>query len=180
MPRPRPLTEMTNERSIMQEYEEIIQSIPASDVRPVHPPSAPWKLDELTESMRTGGWQGRPLLVMRVKTDGVTEYQGMTGSHRSEAARQAGLSTIPCIVIDQDAWQALLGGTPYGDGMEIGTGHHGLMRDALSRAHETTDAPDVKKTFNAALGLIETEMEGQQKQLEKLWALMGQDGIGEV
>lgn len=180
MPRPRPLTELTTETNIVQEYEELIQNIPASDVHPVHPPLAPWKMDELTELMKTGGWQGRPLLVMLVKTDGVTKYQGMTGSHRSEAARQAGLPTIPCIVIDRDAWQALLGGAPYGDGMEIGTGHHRLMRDALSRAHENAVAPEVKETFHAALCLIQTEMEGQQEEFRKFWALMGQDGIGEV
>lgn len=64
--------------------------------------------------------------------------------------------------------------------MEIGTGHHRLMRDALSRAHENAVAPEVKETFHAALCLIQTEMEGQQEEFRKFWALMGQDGIGEV
>jgi hypothetical protein len=54
-------------------------------------------LGKLIRSMQTGGWQGRPLLVVK-KGD---VYDAITGSHRAEAAMKARVP-IPVVIL-QDA-----------------------------------------------------------------------------
>lgn len=59
------------------------------------------KLHDLRRSMEADGWRGRPLLVMMINA----EYQALTGTHRLEAAIQAGLDEVPVVVIDP--WSSL-------------------------------------------------------------------------
>jgi len=47
--------------------------------------------------MKENGWQGRPLLVIEHKSD----YLAWTGSHRQAAAKEAGLSLVPCYAIHE-------------------------------------------------------------------------------
>ena len=67
------------------------------DVKPLHEARQQRLLNELMADMLENGWQGRPLLVIERGAD----YLAWTGSHRIAAARQAGLSTVPCYVLDQ-------------------------------------------------------------------------------
>lgn len=58
------------------------------------------KLARLANSMAADGWIGRPILVLKFGP----HYYALTGSHRIAAARIAGLSSIPALTIDRDAW----------------------------------------------------------------------------
>lgn len=53
-------------------------------------------LKQLIEDMTENGWQSRPLLVIERESG---DYLAWTGSHRIEAAREVGLPTVPCYVI---------------------------------------------------------------------------------
>jgi ParB-like chromosome segregation protein Spo0J len=56
------------------------------------------KLRSLTQSMRQGGWVGRPLI-------GYTAASGIqliSGSHRIVAAKDAGLATVPVKVYTEN------------------------------------------------------------------------------
>lgn len=68
-------------------------------IRPIHEPRDPKLFGRLLRSMRERGWLGRPLLVVPAVL-GV--YQALTGSHRLAAALEAGLDTIPAIVLPAD------------------------------------------------------------------------------
>jgi hypothetical protein len=46
-------------------------------------------VERIEQSMRNGGWQGRPLLVIDMGIEG--KVKALTGSHRLEAALRAGL-----------------------------------------------------------------------------------------
>lgn len=59
-------------------------------------------LDPLVASMKRDGWKGRPLLAEEVKGPGPTRYHLWTGSHRLRAAREAGLPSVPCLLITQE------------------------------------------------------------------------------
>ena len=59
-------------------------------------------MHKLGESMQKNGWLGRRLLVEEVVLVTGPEYYAWTGSHRIEAARLAGLKTVPCCVIEAD------------------------------------------------------------------------------
>lgn len=71
-------------------------AIDPHDIRPLHSIDRPVALEELVESMQANGWVGRPLLVIE-RTDGT--FQAWTGTHRIQAARDIGLSTVPCYVV---------------------------------------------------------------------------------
>jgi len=64
------------------------------------------KLYVLRQSMEIDGWQGRPILVMPSDEDPDYLYQALTGTHRIEAAIQAGLEGIPIMIINPyaDMW----------------------------------------------------------------------------
>lgn len=69
-----------------------------------HEVSDPAKVDKLVQSMRQGGWQGRPALV--VQKGGVEV--AWTATHRLAAARAAGLapSDVPMLRVDGAALEA--------------------------------------------------------------------------
>ena len=91
-----------------------LKTIKLDEIDPLHEVRDADKLESLTESMRSGGWIGRPLLV---QDTGEGWYQAWTGSHRIAAAIAAELDTVPCIVIadadldchgdDTDRWAGL-------------------------------------------------------------------------
>jgi hypothetical protein len=76
-------------------------------IAPPHEVRDEAKKDRLAEAMGEHGWQGRPLLVVDTGTD-----TAWTGSHRLEAAKQAGLDHIPVVRIspDYEKWGADLEG----------------------------------------------------------------------
>jgi hypothetical protein len=56
-------------------------------------------LRKLERSMRTEGWNGRPLLVLCAqRTNGDNVYETVTGCHRARAAMNVGVK-IPCVRI---------------------------------------------------------------------------------
>ena len=67
------------------------------EVAPLHEARRPTLLAELVADMQERGWQGRDLLVIETES----AYQAWTGSHRIAAAREVGLKTIPCYVIQE-------------------------------------------------------------------------------
>jgi hypothetical protein len=73
--------------------------LPPGVIRPIHEPRDPELFAGILSSMREQGWLGRPLLVVP-GTAGV--YQALTGSHRLAAALEAGLGTVPAIVLPDD------------------------------------------------------------------------------
>ena len=74
-----------------------IMMLAIADVTPLHEPRNRGHLASLTESMQEDGWQGRPLLVIEREKD----FLAWTGSHRIAAALAAGLSQIPCYVVQE-------------------------------------------------------------------------------
>lgn len=71
-------------------------TIPIEKIEPYHEAYDYEKVEWLVEDMNDGGWCDRPLVVLEI--DG--EYQALTGSHRYEAAMEAGLKEIPCAVVE--------------------------------------------------------------------------------
>ena len=59
-------------------------------------------VEQLIADMKEHGWRGRPLLIEEAKYPGLPfpRFHAWTGSHRIEAAREAGLETVPCLVIE--------------------------------------------------------------------------------
>lgn len=75
-----------------------IDNLDPNNIRPTHEARESRFLGELEQSMQEDGWTGRPLLVIE-KEDG--EMVAWTGSHRIKAARNTGLGSIPCYVIQE-------------------------------------------------------------------------------
>ena len=91
-----------------------------SDLHQCHPARDEDRLNELTESMRERGWDGIPLLV-----EG--RWSLVTGNHRIEAARRAGIDEVPTVKIE-DVIRSL-GADP--DDYRMGDGR--IDTDALYR-----------------------------------------------
>ena len=81
--------------------------------RPLH--------EALVQKMKRDGWVGRRVLVeelIRPNGPGEPEYYAWTASHRLEAAREAGLKTVPCLIIEMaegDEAFVRAGYSPYRD-----------------------------------------------------------------
>lgn len=75
-----------------------MELIPIALIDPLGLPNDEERRDHIQQSMEMYGWNDRPLLVVSVKE--TKRYQALTGSHRFDAARWAGLSEIPALVID--------------------------------------------------------------------------------
>lgn len=71
------------------------KTIPLDKIEPWHEVTDYEKVEWIVEDMKENGWCGRPLVVLEI--DG--EYQALTGSHRYEAAKEVGISHIPCAVV---------------------------------------------------------------------------------
>ena len=54
------------------------------------------RVDRIADSMRGDGWVGRPLVLV---SSGDGRYRALTGSHRLAAALDAGLPTVPVVVV---------------------------------------------------------------------------------
>lgn len=72
----------------------------ATNITPPHAVKDEEKLVALVNAMRSGGWQGRPLLVAETPW-GVL---GLTGSHRTAAARIAEIDA-PVLSLSAAAWE---------------------------------------------------------------------------
>lgn len=72
------------------------KTIPIEKIEQYHDAHDSEKIEWLVEDMNDGGWCGRPIVV--IEMNGV--YQALTGSHRYEAAKEAGLTEIPCAVAE--------------------------------------------------------------------------------
>jgi len=56
-------------------------------------------LESLTQSMSENGWLGDPIVVIDFEDN---YYKALTGSHRTQAAINAGLEEIPAVIITTD------------------------------------------------------------------------------
>ena len=72
------------------------EHIRLSKIEPLHSAGDRALVRQLAQSMQQEGWRGNPLLVIDLGYG----YQALTGSHRLEAAREAGLDEVPAVVID--------------------------------------------------------------------------------
>ena len=91
-------------------YADHAEEISPKSIRPLHEVRDEAKFAALVDSMETSGWVGRPLLVV---DEGGGDYVALTGSHRLSAALEAGLSEVPCVVVQQCerlTVEAVLGG----------------------------------------------------------------------
>jgi diguanylate cyclase (GGDEF)-like protein len=70
-----------------------------ADIETRHEVRNPTKATEIAESMKRVGWKGRPLLVIK---DGDREI-AWTGTHRLDAAKQAGLTDVPRVEVEASA-----------------------------------------------------------------------------
>ena len=73
------------------------------NVEPPHRANNAEKLALLTASME-GGWQGRPLVLLE---GGAGGWFAWTGSHRIQAARDAGLEEVPAVLLDNELWNMI-------------------------------------------------------------------------
>jgi ParB-like chromosome segregation protein Spo0J len=78
---------------------EELDSLDPCELEPLHEPNNERFLQTLIEDMQSNGWTDRPLLVIATENG----FVAWTGSHRIAAAREAGLSTVPCYVLDESA-----------------------------------------------------------------------------
>lgn len=83
-----------------------LDTIDATGYTTGQPDTDPDHVDQLTASMREHGWHGAPLVVL---SDYARAY---TGTHRLEAAEQAGLDQVPAVDLedlfdacDLDLWE---------------------------------------------------------------------------
>jgi hypothetical protein len=77
------------------EATENICLMDAENIEPLHEFRDEKKLKKLIDSMRTDGWQGRPILVL----DSNALQQALTGSHRITAAKSLGMQ-IPVLLFE--------------------------------------------------------------------------------
>lgn len=68
-------------------------------VAPLHEITDETHFETISESMREGGWRGRPLIVAPL---GRGYYQAATGSHRHAASIEASLSKIPVLPLNEE------------------------------------------------------------------------------
>ncbi len=73
------------------------QHISPFEIEPLHEVRNQSAVAEIVQEMSENGWRGRPLLVIR----STGRFVAWTGSHRIAAARDAGLATVPCYVLDE-------------------------------------------------------------------------------
>ena len=70
-------------------------------LEPPHVPSDAERKRVITARMKEHGWRGRPLLAARHGLPGAEQILTcLTGSHRVDAAREAGIKRVPVLVID--------------------------------------------------------------------------------
>ena len=83
---------------------EWYEDVDVERVEPPHHVISQNKLHRLVVEMVENGWVGRPVLV----TPGASNLWAQTGSHRIAAAREAGLESIPALMVDlEDVWEEL-------------------------------------------------------------------------
>jgi hypothetical protein len=78
-------------------WDSYVEWYKPSDLDAPHAPDRDDDLATIIASMKQNGWIGRPLLASRYDEAPLT---CQTGSHRLSAARAAGLSEVPVVVID--------------------------------------------------------------------------------
>jgi hypothetical protein len=78
-------------------WDNYVEWYKPTDLDAPHAPDRDDDLATITASMNESGWSGRPLLAARYDEAPLT---CQTGSHRLSAARTAGLSEVPVVVID--------------------------------------------------------------------------------
>lgn len=97
----------------------VATSIDPHGIVPPHKVKNPEKYRELRKRMERGGWRGRPLLAYVVP--GMNKPHSLTGSHRIKAARDAGLPSVPVVMLPvtpllHRGWRFDLDGQIYAPG----------------------------------------------------------------
>lgn len=73
--------------------------VPASSMKPLNAIEDTTRYERLAQSMRQGGWQGRPILVVKSARG---KPRALTGSHRIAAAKVTN-TPVPVLYVDQRA-----------------------------------------------------------------------------
>lgn len=79
-------------------FENVIDYTSPKSIVPPHEVRDKNKLVNLTESMKSGGWEGRPILYYDVGRG----PEALTGSHRIAAAKKAGIDEIPVVKVQDE------------------------------------------------------------------------------
>ena len=150
----------------MREIEPDVYAEP-SEVRPFHEVRDSAKLEKLVKAMEENGWVGRPLLAIDKGNEG---FEALTGSHRLEAAKKAGLDEIPLVTIedgmlDANEWEKLLDASDDWQRAEI------LREAGADRAADLMDA-EVKANDSHSFSII-TQADYVQRIADKIDALKG-------
>lgn len=78
--------------------------INAESIQTLHAVKDQEKLNNIAEDMKVNGWNGRAIVVIDCANEG---YQALTGTHRINAAIEAGISEIPCEVISAELFDKI-------------------------------------------------------------------------
>lgn len=129
-------------------------TIKPRSINPLHETRDAAKLAAITADMLANGWRGMPLLVVGGEDD--QEVQAWTGSHRWQAAMDAGLEEIPVVRIDTDSLAAAAERAGYdADAYVLGlSGLAGDDRDRLAIVEELGNAD--------AIAIMQAEDEANQ------------------
>jgi ParB-like nuclease domain len=115
-------------------------------------------LVRLTAGMVASGWTERALLVEEEPSGG-RRYFAWTGSHRIQAARDAGLATVPCRVLERGLAEQAFRAAGY----DLGT--YQCWRDAIGRGRGDQERRRLDAAKAAALSetvrLLEEEQAAQ-------------------
>jgi len=88
------------------------------NARVIFPPHAAddaAKVDALAAAMDANGWEGRPVLAVRIGGS-TSEVQALTGSHRIAAARRAGVG-VEVLLVELDGSETYA--DRYGDAVSV-------------------------------------------------------------
>ncbi len=81
------------EGSVMNKFH--VEWVSPNYINPFNPVRSHSRLNELISSMEQYGWKGNPIITLGGE-------QAITGSHRLQAAKEAGLEKIPVVNLDAD------------------------------------------------------------------------------
>lgn len=129
----------------------------ASTITPPHEVRDTAKLAALVASMETNGWQGRPLLAAEIPCG----LLGLTGSHRTVAARTAEID-VPVVVVGPAAWAALCAEDPSIEATLERLG--GINQDSVLSAarwawENAEEGSEIEAQLALAIELLEAEEE---------------------
>lgn len=82
----------------LSKFQDVVEYMNPKRIVPPHQVESAEKLNAITQSMKSEGWVGRPILYYDVGQG----PEALTGSHRIQAAIKAGVNEIPVVKVSGD------------------------------------------------------------------------------